>query len=155
MFNHLKCTKTLDFIYLLVITNFLCSIGSIDHLSNTIFDNLQRANVRSNMKSDVNQEQTLGTDEKSRKRRSVSAEKFVETLVVVDPKMVAYHGKEYIEPYVLSVMNVVSVISLLSLPQHALITITQIMFEIISMPCVIYSIQMFILETLLCVIITR
>ena len=35
-------------------------------------------------------------------------EKYVETLVVVDKMMVDYHGKEEIEPFVLSVMNVVS-----------------------------------------------
>ncbi|XP_064168208.1 A disintegrin and metalloproteinase with thrombospondin motifs 7 [Anguilla rostrata] len=40
--------------------------------------------------------------------RSVSREKWVETLVVADPKMVEYHGSEGVESYVLAVMNIVS-----------------------------------------------
>jgi thrombospondin motif-containing protein 10 len=45
--------------------------------------------------------------ERRRSRRSVSVENHVETLVVADKQMVAYHGKGHIEPYILSVMNVV------------------------------------------------
>ncbi|XP_034038901.1 A disintegrin and metalloproteinase with thrombospondin motifs 7 isoform X2 [Thalassophryne amazonica] len=41
-------------------------------------------------------------------RRSVSTEKWVETLVVADPKMVEYHGSRAVESYVLAVMNIVS-----------------------------------------------
>uniref|UniRef100_A0A8C7ZY75 ADAM metallopeptidase with thrombospondin type 1 motif 7 n=1 Tax=Oryzias sinensis TaxID=183150 RepID=A0A8C7ZY75_9TELE len=39
--------------------------------------------------------------------RSVSREKWVETLVVADPKMVDYHGSKNVESYVLAVMNIV------------------------------------------------
>lgn len=46
--------------------------------------------------------------EKSRVRRSVSRERFVETLVVVDKEMAAYHGERFVETYVLSIMNIVS-----------------------------------------------
>ncbi|KAJ6662917.1 hypothetical protein lerEdw1_011121 [Lerista edwardsae] len=42
------------------------------------------------------------------KQRSVSKEKWVETLVVADPKMVEYHGSENVEKYVLTVMNMVA-----------------------------------------------
>ncbi|NWU96036.1 ATS7 metalloproteinase, partial [Upupa epops] len=42
------------------------------------------------------------------KQRSVSREKWVETLVVADTKMVEYHGSESIEKYVLRVMNMVA-----------------------------------------------
>uniref|UniRef100_A0A7N9AVN3 A disintegrin and metalloproteinase with thrombospondin motifs 7-like n=1 Tax=Mastacembelus armatus TaxID=205130 RepID=A0A7N9AVN3_9TELE len=42
------------------------------------------------------------------RRRSVSKEKWVETLVVADPKMVEYHGSKAVESYVLAVMNIVS-----------------------------------------------
>ncbi|XP_070619128.1 A disintegrin and metalloproteinase with thrombospondin motifs 7 isoform X2 [Erythrolamprus reginae] len=42
------------------------------------------------------------------KPRSVSKEKWVETLVVADPKMVEYHGSEHVEKYVLTVMNMVA-----------------------------------------------
>lgn len=41
-------------------------------------------------------------------QRSVSKEKWVETLVVADPKMVEYHGSEAVENYILAVMNIVS-----------------------------------------------
>ncbi|NXT23228.1 ATS7 metalloproteinase, partial [Syrrhaptes paradoxus] len=42
------------------------------------------------------------------KQRSVSREKWVETLVVADTKMIEYHGSENIEKYVLTVMNMVA-----------------------------------------------
>ena len=51
---------------------------------------------------------------KERVRRSaVSREKNVETLVVADHKMVEYHGKNVIQAYVLSIMNIVSTLYLL------------------------------------------
>ena len=43
-----------------------------------------------------------------RPKRSVSSERFVETLVVADKMMVGYHGRKDIEHYILSVMNIVS-----------------------------------------------
>ncbi|XP_071345295.1 A disintegrin and metalloproteinase with thrombospondin motifs 7 [Trachinotus anak] len=42
------------------------------------------------------------------RQRSVSKEKWVETLVVADPKMVEYHGSKAVEGYVLAVMNIVA-----------------------------------------------
>jgi len=42
------------------------------------------------------------------RQRSVSKEKWVETLVVADPKMVDYHGSKAVESYVLAIMNIVS-----------------------------------------------
>ncbi|KAI3377426.1 hypothetical protein L3Q82_008615 [Scortum barcoo] len=42
------------------------------------------------------------------RQRSVSKEKWVETLVVADPKMVEYHGSKSVESYVLAVMNIVA-----------------------------------------------
>lgn len=42
------------------------------------------------------------------RQRSVSKEKWVETLVVADPKMVEYHGSKDVESYILAVMNIVS-----------------------------------------------
>ncbi|XP_058484781.1 A disintegrin and metalloproteinase with thrombospondin motifs 7 [Solea solea] len=41
-------------------------------------------------------------------QRSVSKEKWVETLVVADHKMVEYHGSKAVESYVLTVMNIVA-----------------------------------------------
>uniref|UniRef100_A0A673Y487 ADAM metallopeptidase with thrombospondin type 1 motif 6 n=1 Tax=Salmo trutta TaxID=8032 RepID=A0A673Y487_SALTR len=43
-----------------------------------------------------------------RRRRSLSTERFVETLVVADKMMVGYHGRKDIEHYILSVMNIVA-----------------------------------------------
>ncbi|XP_038826094.1 A disintegrin and metalloproteinase with thrombospondin motifs 6-like [Salvelinus namaycush] len=43
-----------------------------------------------------------------RQRRSLSTERFVETLVVADKMMVGYHGRKDIEHYILSVMNIVA-----------------------------------------------
>ncbi|XP_051907800.1 A disintegrin and metalloproteinase with thrombospondin motifs 6 isoform X1 [Hippocampus zosterae] len=43
-----------------------------------------------------------------RTRRSVSTERFVETLVVADKMMVGYHGRKDIEHYILSIMNIVA-----------------------------------------------
>lgn len=45
-----------------------------------------------------------------RKKRSISSEKNVETLVVVDPEMMKYYQNEDIENYVLTVMNMVRVL---------------------------------------------
>ncbi|MGH0182642.1 UNVERIFIED_CONTAM: hypothetical protein FKN15_010308 [Acipenser sinensis] len=42
------------------------------------------------------------------RQRSISKEKWVETLVVADTKMVEYHGSEHVEDYVLAVMNMVA-----------------------------------------------
>ncbi|XP_064932923.1 A disintegrin and metalloproteinase with thrombospondin motifs 7 [Columba livia] len=42
------------------------------------------------------------------RQRSISKEKWVETLVVADTKMIEYHGSENIEKYVLTVMNMVA-----------------------------------------------
>ncbi|NXT35469.1 ATS7 metalloproteinase, partial [Pelecanoides urinatrix] len=42
------------------------------------------------------------------KQRSISKEKWVETLVVADTKMIEYHGSGNIEKYVLTVMNMVA-----------------------------------------------
>lgn len=39
--------------------------------------------------------------------RSVSKEKWVETLVVADAKMVEYHGQPHVESYMLTIMNMV------------------------------------------------
>ncbi|MBN3319290.1 ATS12 metalloproteinase, partial [Atractosteus spatula] len=41
-------------------------------------------------------------------QRSVSKERWVETLVVADPKMIEYHGIENVESYVFTIMNMVT-----------------------------------------------
>ncbi|OBS77745.1 hypothetical protein A6R68_19866, partial [Neotoma lepida] len=42
---------------------------------------------------------------RSLSRRSISKERWVETLVVADTKMVEYHGSENVESYILTIMN--------------------------------------------------
>ncbi|XP_071953844.1 A disintegrin and metalloproteinase with thrombospondin motifs 6-like [Antedon mediterranea] len=44
----------------------------------------------------------------TRKRRSISSEVYVETLVVADKKMVAHHTADNLEQYLLTIMNIVS-----------------------------------------------
>lgn len=41
------------------------------------------------------------------RRRSVSTERWVETMVVADSKMVQYHGNNNVESYIFTVMNMV------------------------------------------------
>lgn len=41
-------------------------------------------------------------------RRSVSTERWVETLVVADSKMLHYHGNNNVESYIFTVMNMVT-----------------------------------------------
>ncbi|XP_045141198.1 A disintegrin and metalloproteinase with thrombospondin motifs 12 [Echinops telfairi] len=45
---------------------------------------------------------------RSLSRRSISKERWVETLVVADTKMVEYHGSENVESYILTIMNMVA-----------------------------------------------
>ena len=45
--------------------------------------------------------------EHHRKRRSISKERYVETLVVLDPTLNKYYENEDIELYILTVMNMV------------------------------------------------
>jgi thrombospondin motif-containing protein 12 len=44
---------------------------------------------------------------RSLSRRSISKERWVETLVVADTKTVEYHGSENVESYILTIMNMV------------------------------------------------
>ncbi|XP_021117176.1 A disintegrin and metalloproteinase with thrombospondin motifs 12 isoform X2 [Heterocephalus glaber] len=45
---------------------------------------------------------------RSLSRRSISKERWVETLVVADTKMIEYHGSENLESYILTIMNMVT-----------------------------------------------
>lgn len=62
--------------------------------------------------SPVPQNDSEQSNSTHRQRRSISSERFVETLVVADKMMVGYHGRKDIEHYILSVMNIVSLILL-------------------------------------------
>ncbi len=43
----------------------------------------------------------------SRSRRSVSRERWVETMVVADSKLIEYHGSDNVESYIFTIMNMV------------------------------------------------
>jgi len=47
------------------------------------------------------------TSVRRRQKRSVSVERNVETLIVVDPSMMDYYKNEDVENYVLTIMNMV------------------------------------------------
>uniref|UniRef100_A0A4X2KXJ5 ADAM metallopeptidase with thrombospondin type 1 motif 7 n=1 Tax=Vombatus ursinus TaxID=29139 RepID=A0A4X2KXJ5_VOMUR len=63
-------------------------------------------------KSEKRRERWEQKQQQQRKRRlqqrSISKDKWVETLVVADTKMVEYHGWDHVENYVLTVMNMVA-----------------------------------------------
>ena len=44
-----------------------------------------------------------------RQKRSVSRERNVETLIVADKTLVGYHGRQEVEKYILTIMNIVSI----------------------------------------------
>ena len=46
-----------------------------------------------------------------RRKRSFSTERYVETLIVVDPSMISYHKNEHLETYVLTIMNMVTMMA--------------------------------------------
>lgn len=50
-----------------------------------------------------------GVGKRRRRKRSVSVERNVETLVVADQKMTEFYSNEDIETYILTVMNMVNV----------------------------------------------
>lgn len=54
-------------------------------------------------------EQLRGEDHaQSRSQRSVSRERWVETMVVADSKLIEYHGSDNVESYIFTIMNMVS-----------------------------------------------
>ncbi|XP_078097325.1 A disintegrin and metalloproteinase with thrombospondin motifs 7-like [Mustelus asterias] len=64
-----------------------------------------------NLRHLENKREKWETKQRKRRRiqqRSISQEKWVESLVVADSKMVEHHGSENIEAYVLTVMNMVA-----------------------------------------------
>ena len=44
----------------------------------------------------------------SRRRRSTSLERNIETLIVADKTLVGFHGRQEVERYILTIMNIVS-----------------------------------------------
>ncbi|XP_028269800.1 A disintegrin and metalloproteinase with thrombospondin motifs 12-like [Parambassis ranga] len=54
-------------------------------------------------------EQQSGEDQaQSRSQRSVSRERWVETMVVADSKLIEYHGSDNVESYIFTIMNMVA-----------------------------------------------
>ncbi|KAM9392813.1 A disintegrin and metalloproteinase with thrombospondin motifs 12-like [Pholidichthys leucotaenia] len=54
------------------------------------------------------QQQREDHQTKSRSQRSVSRERWVETMVVADSKLIEYHGSENVEAYIFTIMNMVA-----------------------------------------------
>lgn len=48
-----------------------------------------------------------GDQARSRSQRSVSRERWVETMVVADSKLIEYHGSDNVESYIFTIMNMV------------------------------------------------
>uniref|UniRef100_A0A671XZI5 ADAM metallopeptidase with thrombospondin type 1 motif, 12 n=1 Tax=Sparus aurata TaxID=8175 RepID=A0A671XZI5_SPAAU len=57
----------------------------------------------------LRKEQQRGEDQpQSRSQRSVSRERWVETMVVADSKLIEYHGSDNVESYIFTIMNMVA-----------------------------------------------
>ena len=52
-------------------------------------------------------EQNIEESVLSRQPRSVSKERWVETMVVADSKLIDYHGSDNVESYIFTIMNMV------------------------------------------------
>ncbi|XP_060047193.1 A disintegrin and metalloproteinase with thrombospondin motifs 12 isoform X2 [Erinaceus europaeus] len=67
-------------------------------------------NLATSQKQELQQEKWKKNNLPSRSlsRRSISKERWVETLVVADRKMIEYHGSENVESYILTIMNMVT-----------------------------------------------
>ncbi|XP_061658085.1 A disintegrin and metalloproteinase with thrombospondin motifs 6 isoform X4 [Syngnathoides biaculeatus] len=77
-------------------------------LSCGISDLVENSSLSPVQASAAPQGEDTGRNDTRRTRRSISTERFVETLVVADKMMVGYHGRKDIEHYILSVMNIVA-----------------------------------------------
>lgn len=54
------------------------------------------------------QQRGEGRAQQFRSQRSVSRERWVETMVVADSKLIEYHGSDNVEAYIFTIMNMVS-----------------------------------------------
>lgn len=54
------------------------------------------------------EQQRGGGQARPRSQRSVSRERWVETMVVADSKLIEYHGSDNVESYIFTIMNMVS-----------------------------------------------
>lgn len=66
--------------------------------------------VRAEMERELweQEQQRKGQPARGRSQRSVSRERWVETMVVADSKLIEYHGSENVESYIFTIMNMVS-----------------------------------------------
>lgn len=75
---------------------------SIIHASDAPRNSLQVEQER----EEWEREQRRG-EAQPRSQRSVSRERWVETMVVADSKLIEYHGNDNVESYILTIMNMV------------------------------------------------
>lgn len=54
-------------------------------------------------------EQRAGGQAGPRSQRSVSKERWVESMVVADSKLIEYHGSDNVESYIFTIMNMVRI----------------------------------------------
>uniref|UniRef100_A0A665WIX7 A disintegrin and metalloproteinase with thrombospondin motifs 12-like n=1 Tax=Echeneis naucrates TaxID=173247 RepID=A0A665WIX7_ECHNA len=65
--------------------------------------------VQGREREEWEREQQMGEDRaQSRSQRSVSRERWVETMVVADSKLIEYHGSDNVESYIFTIMNMVA-----------------------------------------------
>lgn len=55
------------------------------------------------------EQQRGGGQARPRTQRSVSKERWVETMVVADSKLIEYHGSDNVESYIFTIMNMVRI----------------------------------------------
>lgn len=60
------------------------------------------------------EQQRAGGQAQPRTQRSVSRERWVETMVVADSKLIDYHGSDNVESYIFTIMNMVRTEGLLT-----------------------------------------
>lgn len=95
--------------------NFILNKNVLNDSSEILIETFTLSDVHGRARQVERQRERWEKRHHRRRRRSISREKWVETLVVADPKMMEYYGKNGVESYVLAVMNIVSISLLLSL----------------------------------------
>lgn len=55
------------------------------------------------------EQQRGGGQARPRSQRSVSKERWVESMVVADSKLIEYHGSDNVESYIFTIMNMVGI----------------------------------------------
>ncbi|KAL0979145.1 hypothetical protein UPYG_G00181320 [Umbra pygmaea] len=84
-------------------THDLCGVK--DSLSDSLVVERERESWESQQQEERESEENMA---QHRPQRSVSRERWVETMVVADSKMMDYHGSDNVESYIFTIMNMVA-----------------------------------------------